>query len=183
MLCLVRPRRPRRVALVCPRLGRRGSKCHIVSRQTRGAVVISSAARKPSACSLDPLHISSVGRKLTQTAGRSGLLKRAQLWSGRSCTQEIPAGFPRGMPGIGDDIEGAIQHAPHCGRHSISALRIILPPPQAPSGAGSDSVCTVIASPAPPGSLSSIGLAKEDGDSGLQRQGILIWRCNPLPFS
>ena len=30
------------------------------------------------------------------------LIFRAQLSSGRSCTQEIPAGFPRGMQGIGN---------------------------------------------------------------------------------
>jgi hypothetical protein len=31
----------------------------------------------------------------------------------------MPAGLPRGMPGIGDEIEGAMQHAPHVGRHSM----------------------------------------------------------------
>src|SRR5664280_571177 len=29
------------------------------------------------------------------------------------------------MPGMGDEIEGAMQHAPHCGRHSIAGLSII----------------------------------------------------------
>ena len=28
----------------------------------------------------------------------------------------VPAGFPRGMPGIGLDIEGAMQQAPQFGR-------------------------------------------------------------------
>jgi hypothetical protein len=28
------------------------------------------------------------------------------------------------MPGIGELIEGAMQHAPHCERHSIAVLRI-----------------------------------------------------------
>jgi hypothetical protein len=28
-------------------------------------------------------------------------------------TQRIPAGLPSGIPGIGDDKDGAIQHAPH----------------------------------------------------------------------
>lgn len=37
-----------------------------------------------------------------------------------SCTQRTPAGFPSGMPGIGDEIEGAVQHAPHAGRQSIA---------------------------------------------------------------
>jgi hypothetical protein len=30
-----------------------------------------------------------------------------------------PAGFPSGIPGIGDDIEIAMQHAPQSGRQSI----------------------------------------------------------------
>jgi hypothetical protein len=34
-----------------------------------------------------------------------------------------PAGLPCGMPGIGDEIDGAMQHAPHPTRHSsISSL-------------------------------------------------------------
>ena len=37
--------------------------------------------------------------------------------------QGIPAGFPCGMPGIGELIDGAIQHAPHCDLHTILALR------------------------------------------------------------
>jgi hypothetical protein len=30
-----------------------------------------------------------------------------------------PAGFPSGKPGIGDDIDAAMQHAPQSGRQSI----------------------------------------------------------------
>jgi hypothetical protein len=30
-----------------------------------------------------------------------------------------PAGFPFGMPGMGLEIEGAMQQAPQCGRHSM----------------------------------------------------------------
>jgi hypothetical protein len=33
--------------------------------------------------------------------------------------QRRPAGLPDGIPGIGDVIEGAMQHAPHPARHSI----------------------------------------------------------------
>jgi hypothetical protein len=33
--------------------------------------------------------------------------------------QRIPAGLPCGIPGIGDEIEGAIQQAPQCVRHSM----------------------------------------------------------------
>ncbi len=64
-------------------------------------------------------HMPGVGRRLTQTAGRSGRQKRAQRKSGSSCTQGIPAGLPWGMPGIGEEIEGAMQHAPQSGRQSM----------------------------------------------------------------
>jgi hypothetical protein len=33
-----------------------------------------------------------------------------------SWTQRTPAGLPFGMPGIGDVMDGAVQHAPHPGR-------------------------------------------------------------------
>lgn len=64
-------------------------------------------------------HISSEGRRLAQTAGRSGRPNRRQRLSGVSCTQRTPAGLPSGMPGIGDEIDGAIQQAPQPIRHSI----------------------------------------------------------------
>jgi len=64
-------------------------------------------------------HISSFGRRLTQNAGRSGLPKSAQRKSGSNCTQRTPAGFPSGMPGIGEVIEGAMQHAPQWERQSM----------------------------------------------------------------
>ena len=64
--------------------------------------------------------MASVGRKLTHTAGRSGWPKIAQRKSGRSCTHGIPAGLPKGMPGIGDEIEGAMQHAPQAERQSMA---------------------------------------------------------------
>ena len=40
-----------------------------------------------------------------------------QRSSSPNCTQRTPAGLPFGMPGIGLVIEGAVQQAPHCGRH------------------------------------------------------------------
>ena len=52
------------------------------------------------------------GRKLTHTAGRSGLPNSAQRKSGNNCTQRTPAGFPRGIPGMADEMDGAMQHAP-----------------------------------------------------------------------
>jgi hypothetical protein len=44
----------------------------------------------------------------------------AQRKSAKSCTQRTPAGLPNGMPGIGDDIEGAMQQAPHPARQFIA---------------------------------------------------------------
>jgi len=60
------------------------------------------------------------GRKRTHTPGRSGLPKIAQALSAVSCTHLTPAGLPLGMPGIGEEIDGAMQQAPQPGRHSIS---------------------------------------------------------------
>jgi hypothetical protein len=67
-------------------------------------------------------HISSEGRKRTHTSGRSGLPKSRQRLSCVSCTQRTPAGFPAGMPGIGEEIDGTMQHAPQPTRHSIGIL-------------------------------------------------------------
>ena len=61
----------------------------------------------------------SVGRRLVQNAGRSGLPNNAQRMSGRSWLQGTPAGLPCGMPGIGEVIDGAIQQAPQLGRQSM----------------------------------------------------------------
>jgi len=36
-----------------------------------------------------------------------------------SCMQGSPAGFPFGIPGIGDEMEGAVQHAPQSDLHCI----------------------------------------------------------------
>jgi oxygen-independent coproporphyrinogen-3 oxidase len=48
-----------------------------------------------------------------------------------SWMQGTPAGLPSGMPGIGLEIAGAVQQAPHCGRHGIgvrfTAVRAALP--------------------------------------------------------
>jgi hypothetical protein len=54
-----------------------------------------------------------------QTLGRSDLPNSAHRKSSVSCTQRTPAGLPLGMPGIGVEIEGAIQHAPQWGRQSV----------------------------------------------------------------
>jgi hypothetical protein len=61
-------------------------------------------------------HISCDGRRLAQKAGRSGLPKIAHRRSGNNCTHRSPAFFPFGIPGIGEVIDGAIQHAPQSAR-------------------------------------------------------------------
>ncbi|WP_231877654.1 MULTISPECIES: hypothetical protein [unclassified Erwinia] len=40
-----------------------------------------------------------------------------------SWIQRVFAGFPCGMPGMGLEIEGAMQHAPQSVRHSIKRPR------------------------------------------------------------
>ncbi len=64
------------------------------------------------ASSLVAPHISSLGRSSTQTRGLSGFPKSRQRSSSVSCTQRTPAGFPSGMPGMGDEMDGAMQQAP-----------------------------------------------------------------------
>lgn len=63
-------------------------------------------------------HISGEGLRPAQQAGRSGRPKMAQRLSGVSWAQRTPAGLPAGIPGIGDEIEGAMQQAPQPARHS-----------------------------------------------------------------
>jgi hypothetical protein len=64
-------------------------------------------------------HISLLGCRLPQTAGRSALLKSRQRLSSLSCTQRVPAGLPCSMEGMDEEIDGAIQHAAQFVRHSI----------------------------------------------------------------
>lgn len=64
-------------------------------------------------------HISGDGRSCTHTAGRPGCPKSKQRLSGVSWMHRTPEGFPCGIPGIGEVIDGAMQHAPHPARHSI----------------------------------------------------------------
>jgi hypothetical protein len=63
-------------------------------------------------------HISLLGRRLLQTAGRRSLPNILQRLSSVSWVQRIPAGLPRSMPGIGEEIEGAMQQAAQPIRHS-----------------------------------------------------------------
>jgi len=59
------------------------------------------------------------GVKFLQTSGYAGvfhIMQRCVFWS--RLMQTTPAGFPFGIPGIGLDIDIAMQHAPHPGLHS-----------------------------------------------------------------
>lgn len=71
----------------------------------------SSAVRKLIASPREAPHIDGCGRRLAQTAGRSGRPKSRQRSASSSCTQATPAGLPCGMPGIGELIDGAMQQA------------------------------------------------------------------------
>ena len=61
------------------------------------------------------------------TAGRPGCPKILQRRSSLNCTHRTPAGLlmpsTTGMPGIGDEIDGAMQQAPQPGRQSWEVER------------------------------------------------------------
>jgi hypothetical protein len=69
-----------------------------------------------------PPHIPALGRKLRQTAGRAAMPNSRQRFSGVKWAQRIPAGLPPGIPGMGEEIEGAMQQAPHPGRQFIESV-------------------------------------------------------------
>ena len=71
------------------------------------------------ACPAELPHMSAAGRRLAHTAGRSGLVKMRQRLASSSCTQRTPAGLPNGMPGMGEEMEGAMQQAPQWDRQCI----------------------------------------------------------------
>ena len=91
----------------------------VVRPSPPGFVISSSQFNRARAASFDVPHISSEGRRLAQTAGRSGWPKIWQRLSGVSWTQRTPAGLPAGIPGIGVVMDGAMQHAPQPTRQSI----------------------------------------------------------------
>ncbi len=105
-------------------------------RASDGAVDASSASRNSKACSrLDP-HISALGCRSEQTGGRRGSPNRRQRDCASSCTHRTPAGLPSGMPGIADDIDGAMQQAPQATRQRSWPAR----PVGAMCGAGGEGV-------------------------------------------
>lgn len=57
--------------------------------------------------------------KSAQTVGLAGSPNIAQRLSSSSCMQGSPAAFPLGIPGMGEVMDGAVQHAPQPDRHCI----------------------------------------------------------------
>jgi hypothetical protein len=48
-----------------------------------------------------------------------------QQLASSSCTQRTPAGFPFGIPGIGEEIDGAMQQAPQPGRQVAWLIKFV----------------------------------------------------------
>jgi len=86
-----------------------GLGCGLVSSSKNVSIANASWAELP--------HISKEGFKRLQTAGLSGLPNRRQRLSGVNWIHRTPAGLPWGMPGMGDEMDGAIQHAPQPAVH------------------------------------------------------------------
>jgi oxygen-independent coproporphyrinogen-3 oxidase len=62
------------------------------------------------------------GARLPQTGGRSGWPKIRQRLAASSWMQRTPAGLPSGMPGMGLEMDGAMQQAPQADRQIMMAL-------------------------------------------------------------
>ncbi len=84
-----------------------------------GRVAASRSASSVRASAGDRPHMSPDGCSRRHTAGLSARPKRPQRLSQESWTQRTPAGFPSGMPGMEEEIEGAMQHAPQPILHFI----------------------------------------------------------------
>jgi hypothetical protein len=98
-----------------------------VGRHGKAGWVAASSALSQAIAWARPLpHISADGRNEAQTAGRDGCPKSLQRSAASSCGHGTPAGLtPRPEPdrlGIGELIDGAVQQAPQCGRHSIGRI-------------------------------------------------------------
>ena len=89
-----------------------------------GRVSASSCVSQASATAALLPHISCDGLSWPQTRGRAGSLKIRQRLSSSSCRQRTPAGLPLGMPGMGELMEGAMQHAPQSRRQIIDGSLI-----------------------------------------------------------
>lgn len=77
-----------------------------------GFVFSSSISRIDIASSFVSPHISPEGFRPMHTFGLSGLPNSLHRLFSVSCMHRIPAGFPSGIPGMYEDMDGAVQHAP-----------------------------------------------------------------------
>lgn len=62
--------------------------------------------------------------KPPHTRGRNGLPNRRHRLLSSRLTQRTPAGLPLGMPGMGELMDMAMQHAPHPARHTKGSAGI-----------------------------------------------------------
>jgi hypothetical protein len=88
-------------------------------RNHLGRVKSSSRISQARACtppSSTAPHISTEACSCPHTAGRSGCPKILQRSCSSSCTQGTPAGLPWGIPGMGEEMDGAVQQAAQPGR-------------------------------------------------------------------
>ena len=67
-------------------------------------------------------HSCAVGRNDTHTACRAESPNKRQRACSSSCTQRAPAGLPVGLPGMGEVIDGAMQHAAQLGGNPWSRM-------------------------------------------------------------
>jgi hypothetical protein len=86
-----------------------------------GTVARSAAESQASAAAASSPHISGAARRDEQTTGRRGSPNSRQRLSAVNCAQRTPAGLPWGMPGMADEMDGAMQQAPQPGRHAMTA--------------------------------------------------------------
>jgi hypothetical protein len=87
-----------------------------------GRVCCSSCVNQIKAWTLESPHMTADGLRRVHTAGRCGWPKIRQRLAVSSCAQRIPAGLPCGMPGMGLEMEGAMQQAPQPDRHSMGMI-------------------------------------------------------------
>lgn len=78
---------------------------------TCGHVACSKRDSQASASSRDSPHISAEGCKPPQNAGRVDVPNTLHRKYSSSCAHGTPAALPFGMPGRGEVMEGAMQHA------------------------------------------------------------------------
>lgn len=87
--------------------------------------VPSTPSRSPRILSASRLHVPHTNVsavKPAHTLGRSDDVNIPHRPSEVRCMHGVPPGLPFSMPGMREDIDGAIQHAPHPARHSKKLL-------------------------------------------------------------